>query len=570
MAKAIGKISFLKPNKYQAFTAVPLADRTWPNKQITKAPIWCSVDLRDGNQALINPLSPDQKLELFATLCSLGFKEIEIGFPSASQVEYDFTRAIVENDLIPADVTPQVLCQAREPLIRKTFEALVGYKKVIFHLYNSTSTLQRRVVFNKSQAEITEIATSAVTLIKELAAKQNTEVILQYSPESFTGTELEFSKEICEAVMLSWGASPTKRMILNLPSTVELHTPNIHADQIEWFTRNVKNRDSYILSLHTHNDRGTGIASTELGLLAGADRVEGTLFGNGERTGNVDLVTLALNLFTQGIDPELDFSQIGKVRSIAERLTNLPVHERHPYAGDLVFTAFSGSHQDAIKKGLDLMKNNTPETNALWEVPYLPIDPNDIGRSYEAIIRINSQSGKGGIAFILENEFAYRLPKPMHPEVSQVIQLISDSTGKEISSLQIKEEFLDKFLNLKSPIKFLNFSHNPCPENPETVDCCLTAEIHGVEKIIYGNGNGPINACKHALAKLLPCNLSLTDFSQHALSSGSSSEAISYIQIKDLNHDFSCYGIGIDSNTDKASIKALISALNRALVKHAN
>ncbi len=570
MAKAIGKISFLKPGKYQAFPPLDLPNRSWPSKQITKAPIWCSVDLRDGNQALINPLSHQQKLEMFQLLCNLGFKEIEIGFPSASQVEYDFTRALVEEDLIPEDVTPQVLCQAREPLIRRTFEALAGYKKIIFHLYNPTSTLQRKVVFNKSTKEIIEIATTAVKLIKEIASSQKTEVVLQYSPESFTGTEMEFAKEICEAVMDAWGASPENKIILNLPSTVELHTPNIHADQIEWFTKNVKNRDAYILSLHTHNDRGTGIASTELGLLAGADRVEGTLFGNGERTGNVDLIILALNLFTQGIDPEINLSQIDQLREISERLTELPVHQRHPYAGDLVFTAFSGSHQDAIKKGMDLMRENKGTDHSCWAVPYLPIDPNDIGRSYEAIIRINSQSGKGGIAFVLENEFAYRLPKSMHPEVSQIIQTVSDSCGKEISAQQIKEEFLKNFSNLKVPIKFINFNSTPSPEDTETVDCCLTAELYGEERIIYGNGNGPINACKHALTKLLPCSFSLTDFSQHALKAGSSSEAISYIQIQDLNHHFSCYGVGIDANTDKASIKALISALNRILNQHAN
>ena len=505
-------------------------------------------------------MSQIEKLRFFKLLCEIGFKEIEIGFPSAADVEYNFCRKLIEDNLIPEDVTPQMLCQCREHLIDKSFAAIEGAKKVIFHIYNSTSSQQREIVFKKDRKEIIKIATDAVKMIKERAADFSGELTLEYSPESFTGTELEFAKEICESVMEIWQPTPDKKIILNLPATVELHTPNIHADQIEWFTENVQGRDAYTLSLHTHNDRGTGVAATELGLLAGADRVEGTLFGNGERTGNVDIVTLALNMLTQGVDPKLDFSNIMEVRDAAEQLTDIPVHQRHPYAGDLVFTAFSGSHQDAIKKGMDLQKESDASK---WDVPYLPIDPQDIGRSYEAIIRINSQSGKGGVAYLLEQDFGARLPKAMHIEVSRAIQNDCERSGKELSSQEVWDSFAKNFINLNAPLEFVNFSYRQSDSDQELFDCELSL-IRNKQKISISNtGNGPIDACKKALEKLLGQTFKLEDYLEHAMTTGSESRAIAYIQLSNGKENSAVYGAGIDSNTTKASVKALISACNR-------
>ena len=561
MSKSIGIKSLNPKNKYILAPTVDLPQRNWPNKQLKQCPIWCSVDLRDGNQALINPMNIQLKLKMFKLLTEIGFKEIEIGFPAASDTEYQFTRKLIDDDLIPDDVIPQVLCQAREHLIVKTFESLKGCKKAIFHLYNSTSILQRKVVFKKEKQEIIEIATEATKLIKKIANDFETEIIFQYSPESFTGTELDFSKEICEAVMDCWQPKKDKKMILNLPATVEMNTPNVYADMIEWCIDNFKNRDNYLLSLHTHNDRGTGVAATELALLAGADRVEGTLFGNGERTGNVDIVTLALNLYSQGIDPQLDLKDILSIRKVAEECTEIKVNERHPYAGDLVFTAFSGSHQDAIKKGMDALKENNQEG---WEVPYLAIDPLDIGRTYEAIIRINSQSGKGGVAYILEREFNCDLPKSMHPEVSKVIQVLSDKTSKEVTSNEIWEEFNKEFVNLKKPIEYLNFFTTPSAEGPDIVNACLTINDAGIEKILTGTGNGPISACKSIIENSLGIIIDLLHFSEHALEQSSEAKAITYIQIFNHNTNKTTFGVGIDSNIEKSSIRALISAVNRS------
>ena len=420
-------------DKYRPFPQIDLPDRAWPNRTIDRAPIWCSVDLRDGNQALINPMNLEQKLSMFSLLVDIGFKEIEVGFPSAAAVEYDFTRTLIDNGLIPEGVYPQVLTQAREHLIRRTFQAIEGTPQAIVHLYNSTSELQRRVVFRKDRAAIRQIAVDGTRLVRELADRTDTDVVYEYSPESFTGTELDYVVEVCDAVIEAWDPSPDRRIIINLPATVELATPNVHADQIEWFLRNVQRRDSIILSLHTHNDRGTGVAATELGMLAGGERVEGTLFGNGERTGNVDIVTVALNLYTQGVDPGLDLSDLGRLIGISDACTELPIDARHPYAGELVFTAFSGSHQDAINKGM------TAQGDGLWEVPYLPIDPTDIGRSYQAIIRINSQSGKGGVAYVMEAEFGCQLPKTMQPEMGEVVQELTDRSGREVNAAEIWE-----------------------------------------------------------------------------------------------------------------------------------
>lgn len=563
MAESIGSKGLNPQEKYKPQGIVSLSNRTWPDKKITTAPTWCSVDLRDGNQALINPMNYEQKLKMYNLLLSLGFKEIEIGFPSAAEVEYTFARSLIENDLIPDDVTVQVLCQAKESLIRKTFDSIKGAKKAIFHLYNSTSTLQREVVFKMDKEDIIKLAIEGTKLVKKLAEETDTEITFQYSPESFTGTELEFSKEICEEVMNVWQPTPSHKMIINLPSTVEMTTPNVYADQIEWFVNNVTGRENYILSLHTHNDRGCGVAATELGLLAGADRVEGTLFGNGERTGNVDIITLALNLYTQGLNPNLDISEILKIRELTEECTEIKVPERHPYAGDLVFTAFSGSHQDAIKKGIDSIKDNQKKE---WKVPYLTIDPKDIGRTYEAIIRINSQSGKGGVAYIMENEFNCVMPKAMHPEVSQVVQKLSDKIGKEVSSEQVKEEFNKHFVNINTPYEFLNFFTNPSTKGSDFVNCCLTLNVNGEEQIITGDGNGPIDACKNAIEENLGTTFALCNFSEHSLEESSEARAISYIQVKNTQNDTSCYGVGVDANIEKASIKAMLSALNRTLI----
>jgi len=550
--------------KYRAFPQINLPNRQWPNRTIIQAPIWCSVDLRDGNQALAIPMSVEEKLEYFQMLVDIGFKEIEVGFPSASQIEYDFMRRLIEEDRIPDDVTIQVLVQAREHLIRRTFEGLQGAKRAILHLYNSTSPTQRRVVFGMKKAEIVEIAVKATQLVKTLAPTlTGTNLTFQYSPESFSATELPFALEICEAVVDVWQPTPQNRIILNLPATVEMSTPNLHADQIEWFCTHLRDRESVIVSLHAHNDRGTGIGATELGLLAGAERVEGTLFGNGERTGNVDIVTLALNMYTQGVDPQLDFGDIQVIREVYERCTRMEVHPRHPYAGDLVFTAFSGSHQDAINKG---MAAQDPTIGALWDIPYLPIDPKDIGRTYEAIIRINAQSGKGGVAYIMEKEFGYKLPKSMHVEFGQVINKLADTLGNELSAGQIQAVFEEHYLNAYTPFKLVSFyqKQRTGVDRAQSIACKADLLIDGKSHTVQGIGNGPINAFMQAMKEELVPDFRLLNYSQHSLQVGSGAEAIAYIQIKTPSDD-TFYGAGTDTNIEIASVKALLSALNRAL-----
>ena len=548
-------------SKYPKAKKIPLINRTWPEKEHTSAPIWASVDLRDGNQALAIPMNIEEKLKFFDCLVATGFKEIEVGFPSASETEYNFIRKLIEENKIPKDVTIQVLVQAREHLIKKTFESLKGAHSAIIHLYNSTSPLQRKVTFNKSKEEIKAIAIEGTRLVKTLSEQCKTENIrFEYSPESFSDTEVEYALEVCQAVMDVWKPTKEKPIILNLPATVEISTPNVYADQIEWFCTHLKNRDSAIISLHTHNDRGTGVAATELGLLAGADRVEGTLFGNGERTGNLDIVTVALNLYSQGIDPNLDLSDLDSLRKIYEEVTRMQVPERHPYSGDLVFTAFSGSHQDAIKKGMDL-RNKQSEDHALWEVPYLLIDPNDIGRNYEAIIRINSQSGKGGVAYILNHDYGLDLPKAMHPEVGDNINDFADKLGRELSAAEIHVRFKESFINLEAPLKLLSINRT---FNDSDDSLILEAKIEkeGQEYSIRGIGNGPISAFVNALDKNGWKDFTLNDYRQHSIGSGSKTEAAAYVQIASMQGT-NVYGCGIDPNIEKAGLKALISAYNR-------
>ncbi len=550
-------MNHIQEGKYKPYPQVDLPNRQWPNNTITKAPKWCSVDLRDGNQALINPMDMDKKLELFALLLKLGFKEIEVGFPSASKVEFDFLRRLVDDNLIPDDVTVQVLVQAREHLIAKSFEALKGVKKATVHLYNSTSIAQRKIVFAKNEEEIIALALEGVELIKKYEKNHDGEIFLEYSPESFTGTELEFSARICNAVTKAWGMSDERKVIINLPATVEMATPNVYADQIEWMTRNLNNRENVIISTHTHNDRGTSIAATELALLAGADRVEGTLLSNGERTGNVDIITLALNMTTQGIDSKLDFSDINEVLDVVERCTEMVTHARHPYVGELVYTAFSGSHQDAINKGLAHQK--AKEDN-FWEVPYLPIDPEDVGRTYESIIRINSQSGKGGVAYILEKNFGYQLPKAMHPEIGKIVQAVTDEKGRELDASEILEIFKNTYFRVDEHISLIDFTHS---SNAQTSTCQLTYSYNGKEIIAVGEGNGPIDACKNALMKNYKNEFILTSYSEHSCGDKSSAKAIAYIEIQS-KEILSCFGVGEDNDIATASIKALFSALNRA------
>ncbi len=548
--------------RYQPFETVSLASRTWPGKTITKAPIWCSVDLRDGNQALIEPMDTTRKMKMYQMLLDMGFKEIEVGFPSASQTDYDFLRTLIEEDMIPDDVTIQVLTQSREHLIRRTFDSIRGAKNVIVHLYNSTSELQRRVVFRQDQQGIIDIAVEGAKLIKELISTvPETKIVHQYSPESFTGTEMPFAIDICEAVMEVWEASPENKVILNLPATVEMSTPNVHADQIEWFCNTINKRDSVIISLHPHNDRGTAVAATEMGLLAGADRVEGTLFGNGERTGNVDLVTLAVNMMTQGVDPELDVSDITKIKDTAEYCNQLPVHQRHPWVGELVYTAFSGSHQDAIKKGMTALKANNSNH---WEVPYLPIDPQDIGRSYEAIIRINSQSGKGGVAYIMQNDYHMDLPRDLQVNFSKKIQNIAETSGKEITPVVIWDSFEKAYLRTTNPVEFI--SHTTVPDTHAAEIRHLTAQIKhfGEAKEIVGKGNGPIAGFTDAIAENLGVRLSVEDYHQHSLTHGTDAKAVAYLELKTAEGE-TVWGVGIDPNTTVASIKAIVSATNQIL-----
>ena len=543
--------------KYRPYPQIDLPNRIWPTKTITTAPAWCSVDLRDGNQALINPMSMEKKLELFALLLKLGFKEIEVGFPSASKVEFDFLRRLVDDNLIPDDVTIQVLVQAREHLISKTFEALKGVKKATVHLYNSTSVAQRKIVFGKSKEEIIALALEGVDIVKKYEKNHDGEIFLEYSPESFTGTELEFAAEISNAVTARWGVSDTRKVIINLPATVEMATPNVYADQIEWMANKLDNRDNVIISTHTHNDRGTSVAATELALLAGADRVEGTLLSNGERTGNVDIITLALNMTTQGIDSKLDFSDVNEVLEIVERCTEIDTHVRHPYVGELVYTAFSGSHQDAINKGMAHQKVKDDE---FWEVPYLPIDPNDVGRTYEDIIRINSQSGKGGIAYILEKNYGYILPKAMHPEIGKIVQAITDAKGNVLEANEILDTFEETYFKVKEHITLVDFTVSSVKGLSK---CTLTYTHDGKEIIAQGEGNGPVDACRKALLKDYKNAFTIKSYAEHSWGEKSTAKAIAYIEIQN-DTTLSCFGVGSDNDIAIASVKALFCAINRA------
>ena len=549
---------------YQRYKRVPVVhfpERTWPEKEIQSAPIWCSVDLRDGNQALVEPMVVEEKIEMFNLLVKLGFKEIEVGFPAASQIEYDFLRQLVDRKLIPDDVVIQVLVQCREHLIKRTFEAIKGVKKSIVHIYNSTSTLQRDVVFHKNMEEIKEIAVEGTNLVKKFAKHYDGELFLEYSPESFTGTELDYALDICTAVQETWGATPDNKIIINLPSTVEMTTPNVYADQIEWMNTHFKNRDSIILSVHPHNDRGTGVAATELALLAGADRVEGTLFGNGERTGNVDVLTLAYNMFSQGINPELNIENIREISDVYERCTKMDISPRHPYAGKLVFTAFSGSHQDAINKGMQALHERNGE---YWEVPYLPIDPSDIGRQYEPIVRINSQSGKGGVAFVMDTFYGFKLPKGMHKEFADVIQKISEKQG-EVAPEQIMDEFRSNYSERKEPIHFrkCQITDTETEDGEFATLAKVTFTDHGVEKHFEGVGNGPIDAVQNGLESALGIEIRVLDYNEHALTSGSGAQAASYIHLMDVKTGRVTYGVGISSNITRASIRGIFSAVNR-------
>ncbi|MDH4162549.1 MAG: 2-isopropylmalate synthase [Nitrospirota bacterium] len=549
-------------HKYRPYTSIDLPDRTWPSRTITKAPAWCSVDLRDGNQALAIPMSVSEKLEMFNLLVTMGFKEIEVGFPSASQVEYDFVRTLIEQDLIPSDVTIQVLTQAREHLIDRTIESLRGARRAVVHMYNSTSELQRRVVFRMDQQEIMRIAVEGAGRIASEAAKlKGTDVTYEYTPESFTGTELDYSLEICEAVCEVWAPVSKNRIILNLPATVEMSTPNVYADQIEWFCRNVNDRQNRIISVHSHNDRGTAVAATELALLAGADRVEGTLFGNGERTGNVDIVTVAMNLHSQGIDPNLRFHDMDRIIEVYERCTRMPVHSRHPYAGELVYTAFSGSHQDAINKGL---KARAAERSDLWEVPYLPIDPSDVGRTFEGVIRINSQSGKGGAAYVMEKDFGFSLPKAMHPEFGRMVQGVAEKSGGEVTPEKIMETFDREYLRSESPFSLVRCSITDRAgeaEGTTTIDAAIS--VNGEERSISGQGNGPLDAFSTALREESGMDFRIETYSEHALEQGSDSHAVAYIGI--IADGKRVFGAGVDTSIDRASFKAVLSAVNRML-----
>jgi len=551
---------FPPSSKYRPFPSIPITDRQWPSRTLTAAPIWCSVDLRDGNQALAVPMNVSQKLELFEALVKCGFKEIEVGFPSASNTEFAFNRHLIEDGYIPDDVTIQCLVQAREDLIEKTFQSLVGAKRVIIHLYNSTSPAQRRVVFGKSKDEIKAIAVQGAQWIQErLPRLAGTEVMLQYSPESFSATEVEFAKEISEAVMDVWQPTPERKMILNLPDTVEVAMPNVYADQIEWMCRNIKNRESLIVSLHTHNDRGTGVAATELGLLAGADRVEGTIFGNGERTGNLDIVTVALNFYMHGMAPRLQFDDMNALVEIYERCTGMTVPPRQPYAGELVFTAFSGSHQDAIKKGLAEWEAGGREQ---WDVPYLTIDPNDLGREYREVIRVNSQSGKGGVAYLLESEFGIELPKDLQREFGPLANDEVDRLGREVSAAELRAMFFREYIERSAPWELIHF-------HADGVDgafsCRASARLAGADVKLVGKGNGPIAAFVHALHQDGVAPFQIADFRQHTLSAGAEASAIAYIQIK-LPDGKTRWGAGVDTNIELAPIKAIFSALNRANV----
>ena len=543
--------------KYKPFSSVELRDRTWPDKKITKAPIWCSVDLRDGNQALIEPMGHEKKVKMFELLCSLGFKEIEIGFPAASQTDYDFVRYLIEEKKIPNDVTIQVLTQSRQHIIEKTFESLIGIDKAIVHFYNSTSALQRKVVFDDDEEGIKKIAIDGALLIKDLSKKYNkTNWRFEYSPESFTGTEVDFAAEVCNEVVNILKPCSDEKIIINLPATVEMSSPNVYGDQIEWMIRNLDNREDVIVSLHPHNDRGTAVGAAEIGVMAGADRVEGTLFGNGERTGNVDIVTLALNLLTQGVDPELELNNINHVIREVEYCNQLPVHPRHPYAGDLVFTAFSGSHQDAIKKGLSAISQSN---NPYWEVPYLPIDPSDLGRTYEAVVRINSQSGKGGIAYILEKDHGVSLPRRLQISLSTKIQKVADETGKELLSHEIWDIFDKNFIQGPNKAELISFELNTIDGGNDSIK--VEAKLKQNKLEFSGSGNGPIDAMIQGINEKMGLNLSVTDYHQHSLGTGSDAKAVAYIEVSDGNK--TRWGVGIDENTIRASLRAIMIGFDK-------
>ncbi len=553
--------------KYRPFAAVALPDRQWPSRTITTPPVWCSVDLRDGNQALIEPMDAERKLRMFKLLVKMGYKEIEIGFPAASQTDFDFARELIDENLIPDDVTVQVLTQSREPIIRRTFDALAGFKRVIVHLYNSTSVTQRRVVFGLDRAGIRDIAVSGAKLIRDCAAaRPGVEWVFQYSPESFTGTELDFAAEVCDAVNDVWQPTPARKVIVNLPATVEMATPNVYADQIEWMSRRLARRDAIVLSVHPHNDRGCGVAAAELALLAGAQRIEGCLFGNGERTGNVCLVTLGLNLFTQGVDPGIDFSDINEVIRTVEHCNQLPVHPRHPYGGDLVFTAFSGSHQDAIKKGLAERAAAIARGNPVWDVPYLPIDPADVGRTYDAVIRVNSQSGKGGVAYLLERDYGLSLPRLLQIEFSQVIQKIADATGKELTAAEIRAVFDREYVAATLPVAYAGHraQHNASDGTVEQLTAHLV--VDGVEWRLTGAGNGPVDAFVHALRSGGGFDIHVQSYSEHAVGAGEDATAVAYVQLR-IGAEQTVYGVGLDPNIVTATLRAVVSAINRGVAQ---
>jgi 2-isopropylmalate synthase len=546
--------------KYKPFKPVPLADRTWPDNVISEAPRWCSVDLRDGNQALIEPMTPNEKQKMYDLLLEIGFTEIEVGFPAASQTDFDFVRKIIEEDRIPDGVTIQVLCQAREELIRRTCEAVAGAKRVIFHLYNSTSTLQRKVVFNMSREEVIKLATDATRIVKDNTrelVESGTTLTLEYSPESYTATEMDFAVEICAAVMDVWQPGIDDKIILNLPSTVEMATPNVYADQIEYFTRHLPNRENAVISLHTHNDRGTGVAASELGLMAGAERIEGTLFGNGERTGNLDVITMAMNMFSQGIDPKLYFGEMSKIVAISEECTKIPIHVRQPYAGELVFTAFSGSHQDAIKKGMKFVESGSDKA---WEVPYLPIDPSDVGGSYRETVRVNSQSGKGGVAFILENYFGVSLPRSVLLEFSPIVQAISEADGGELKPDAIWQAFVNEFIEVEGPYQLLDYQLKT--EGSDRQSCQAKIQVADNEVEVSGVGSGPIDAFINAMVETLNEPLNVADYQEYALNEGSEAQAICILAITDDDGN-KYYGVGISQNTTTAALKSIVAAINR-------
>jgi len=551
-------MSRMRTEKYRPYPPVELPNRTWPTKAITEAPIWCSVDLRDGNQALIDPMNSSRKQRLFDLLLTIGFKEIEIGFPAASQTDFDFVRRLIEKDLIPDDVAIVVLTQARKELIERTYEGLRGAKQAIVHLYSSTSELQRRVVFRSDKKGVKKIAIDgAKWCLSGAETVPDTDIRFEYSPESFTGTELEYSLEVCEAVLDVWQATPERRAILNLPATVEMSTPNVYADQIEWFCANLDERERAIISVHPHNDRGTAVAAGEMALMAGAERVEGTLFGNGERTGNIDLITLALNMFSQGVDPKLDLSDIDELRRVVEYCNQLPVHPRHPYTGDLVYTSFSGSHQDAINKGLEA-RAKKPAGEA-WEVPYLPIDPKDVGRSYEAIIRVNSQSGKGGVAYVLKTEHHLELPRRLQIEFSKAIQKIADSEGGEVTPEEIWQAFEDEYLKPIRPLELISLRHLEGEPGHDRIEALL--RVDGVERTVVGSGHGPVDALVKALGEQLGITVRILDYAEHAMRSGADATAAAYIEAAIDDEVF--WGVGIDESIVVASMRALISAVNR-------